>query len=140
MAENYLGSHLSFDRGIDLVTYVHHDDGEKLPLRREGAPSELGGRPKLEALLDQPTLDQFLEDSIRPQLENRELMVPSRFQSTLDSLHKKLSASLEQEGGVRGESWQAEDKRVIQRAVMLLNSEQDLRNLLNMYRSVLYQG
>lgn len=140
MAENYLGSHLAFDRGIDQVTYVRHVDVENLPLRQEGAPSELGGRPQLEALLDQPSLDQFLEDSLRPQLENRELMVPSRFQSVLDSLHTALSASLQEESGDKGESLQAEEKRVLQRAVRLLKSEQDLRNLVHMYRSVLYQG
>ncbi len=140
MAENYLGSHLAFDRGIDLVTYVRRVDVENLPQRQEGAPSELGGRPQLEALLDQPSLDQFLEDSLRPQLENRELMVPSRFQSVLESLHTALSASLEEESGDKGESLQAEDKRVLQRAVRLLKSEQDLRNLVHMYRSVLYQG
>lgn len=140
MSDNYLGSHLAFDRGIDLVTYIRHENGEKLPLRQEGAPSELGGRPQLEALLDQPTLDQFLEDSLRPQLENRELMVPSRFQSVLESLHTALSARLEEESGDKSESLQAEDKRVVQRAVRLLKSEQDLRSLVHMYRSVLYQG
>lgn len=140
MADDYLDRRLAFDRGIDSVTHLRPDDIRGLPLRQEGPPSELGGRPQLEALIDQPTLDQVLEDALRPQLENRELMVPSRFQSVLEGLHTALSRKLEEETSGEGTSLEPEDRRILQRAVRLLKSEQDLRSLVQMYRSVLYQG
>lgn len=140
MADNYIGLRLAFDRGIDRVTYVRHGESEGLPLRQEGAPSELGGRQQLEALLDQPTLDQFLEDVLRPQLVNRDLMAPTRFQSVLDSLHEAINDKLGQDGGFMNDQMPQEKMRVLQRALRLLNSERDLRGLVQMYRSVLYQG
>ncbi|WP_423455457.1 hypothetical protein [Ottowia sp. VDI28] len=139
MADNHLGPHLAFDRGIDRVTYARRGETHHLPLRQEGPPSELGGRPQLEMLLAQPTLDEFLEDAIRPKLENRDLLVPSRFQSVLDSLYAALSEQID-ENQKSPQSMPPERKRVLQRVVRLLRRERDLRGLVQMYRSVLYQG
>lgn len=139
MADDYLGPHLAFDRGIDSVTYARRGETQSLPQRQEGPPSELGGRPQLEALLGQPTLDGLLEEAIRPRLENRDLLVPSRFQAELDRAHAALSREVEEQGGAHA-SMALEKTRILQRAVRLLNSERDLRGLVQMYRSVLYQG
>lgn len=140
MAADYLGPHLAFDRGIDRVTYARQGETHSLPQRQEGSPSELGGRPQLETLLAQPTLDEILEDAVRPRLENRDLLVPSRFQSMLDRVHAALSEEADGDPGDTGAPMLPEKKRVLQRAVRLLNSERDLRGLVQMYRSVLYQG
>jgi len=140
MADDHLGPHLAFDRGIDRVTYARQGETQSLPQRQEGPPSELGGRPRLEILLAQPTLDETLEDAIRPRLENRDLLVPSRFQSVLDRVHAMLSEDIDDDPGGTGVSMPPEKKRTLQRAVRLLNSERDLRGMVQMYRSVLYQG
>ncbi|MET4580348.1 hypothetical protein [Ottowia thiooxydans] len=140
MADNHVGPHIAFDRGIDLVTFVRSGETQGLPQRREEAPSELGGRPQLESLLAQPTLEDFLEEAIRPRLENRDLLVPSRFQTALDGVHAALSAKCQDEPNRSDETLSPEDKRVMQRAVRLLGTERDMRGLVQMYRSVLYQG
>lgn len=140
MADNHLGPHIAFDRGIDLVTYVRSGETQGLPQRREEAPSELGGRPQLEGLLAQPSLEDFLEEAIRPRLENRDLLVPSRFQVALESVHAALTAKTQDEPSGTEEPMSPEEKRVLQRAVRLLGTERDMRGLVQMYRSVLYQG
>ncbi|MBH1965479.1 MAG: hypothetical protein I8H77_14135 [Comamonadaceae bacterium] len=141
MAENHLGPHITFDRGIDQVTYVRSGETQSLPMRREEAPSELGGRPQLDSLLALPTLDDGLEEAIRPQLADRELMVPSRFHAVLDSLHTALSQRIDgNAGGAADEFMSPEKKRDLKRALTVLGGAQDLRGLVQMYRSVLYQG
>lgn len=140
MSSNQIGPYIAFDRGIDQVVHVRQGDTQGLPQRQEGAPSELGGRPRLETLLGRPTMDSVLEEAIRPRLEYRDLMVPSRFQAVLDSVCSKLSKSLEDEEKEGDPSLPPEKKRALQRAGRLLNSERELRGLLQMYRSVLYQG
>ncbi|WP_028605269.1 hypothetical protein [Ottowia thiooxydans] len=140
MAENHVGSHIAFDRGIDQVTYARLGESQSLPQRREEAPSELGGRPQLESLLAQPTLDGMLEEAIRPRLENRDLLVPSRFQAALDSVHAAISEKAENNPAGTDQFGSPEERRVLQRAVRLLSNERDLRGLVQMYRSVLYQG
>ncbi len=140
MATDHLGPHLAFDKGIDRITYARQGETQSLPRRQEAAPSDLGTRPQLDALLAQPTLEDFLEKAIRPQLRNPELMVPSRFQSVLDSVHSRLAESLKGAEGRDKTPWSADEQRVLQRAVRLLSSERDLRDMVQMYRSVLYQG
>lgn len=140
MADDYLGPHLAFDRGIERVTYARREDTHSLPQRQEGPPSELGGRPSLEALLAQPTLDEFLENAIRPALENRNLLVPSRFHAALERVYAGLASQVDGETGETDVPLSPENKRILQRAVRLLSSERELRGLVQMYRSVLYQG
>ncbi len=137
MADDYLGPHLAFDRGIDRVTYARRDDTQSLPRRQEGPPSELGGRPQLETLLAQPTLEGLLEELIRPQLVCRDLLVPGRFQTELERAQSTLAEMAKNEEGAHASP---EKKRILQRAAKLLASERDLRSLVQMYRSVLYQG
>ena len=140
MADNYLGPNLAFDRGIDRVTYARRGDAHSLPRRQEEAPSEFRGRPQLEELFAQPTFDDALEAAIRPQLVNRDLLVPSRFQAVLDRTLERLSGEVGDEVGATDGEMTTDKKRVLQRAVRLLNAERDLRGLVQMYRSVLYQG
>lgn len=140
MADDYLGPNLAFDRGIDRVTYARRGETQTLPQRQEEAPSEFRGRPQLEALFAQPTFDDALEAAIRPQLVNRDLLVPSRFHSALERTLARLSSEIDDEEGVTDGEMPVEKKRVLQRAVRLLNAERDLRGLVQMYRSVLYQG
>ena len=78
-------SHLAFDRGIDRVTYTRQQEATQLPEREEALPPDLGGRAQLDALLSRPTLDDALDAAVRPLLENRDLLMPSRFGQALQS-------------------------------------------------------
>lgn len=132
--------HLAFDRGIDSITYARQEGLQALPEREEAPPPDLGARPQVETLLSLLTLDDALESAIRPQLENRDLMVPARFRQALDDALARLTDAAEQAQPAGGDNSAGDGARVLNRAVRLLKEECGLRDLLQMYRSALYQG
>lgn len=136
-------SGLMFDRGIDSITYAQHDAQPTLPERGESAPPDVGARAQLSALLDKPSIDDFLDAATRPQIANRDLLVPARFREALDSALQQLrDAAAQWQSGASGGAGTASDDalRVLNRATRLLNEEVGLRDLVQMYRSALYQG
>jgi len=124
---------MSFDRGIDAIVYARKDDqaAQGLPERRNLVPSDDGVRAHLSQLLEKPNTDRFLEEALRPQIGNRDLLMPSQFAEALKEALRELAALAE--GG-------AGNSRVLNRAVRLLKEETNLRELVAMYRSALYQG
>ncbi|QXL83610.1 hypothetical protein [Comamonas sp. NLF-1-9] len=139
MSDFALGQSLAFDRGIDRVTYARREDMPSLPQRQESAPADVAARPQVEALLALPTLDDSLESSIRPEMEHRELMTPTRFRQGLEGIQVSLREAAARLQGSESKH-DAEQLRVLNRATRLLNEECQLRDLVQMYRSVLYQG
>lgn len=125
---------LAFDRGIDSISYAGRDaGGQHLPERQELAPPADGVRAQLAQLLDKPTAARYLDDSLRPPLANRDLLMPAKFQQALQSALDGLGAAAEQ-------SQNQGDARALNRALRLLKDEAGLRELVAMYRSALYQG
>ncbi|ODS93673.1 MAG: hypothetical protein ABS45_01510 [Comamonas sp. SCN 65-56] len=135
-------SHLSFDRGIERITYSREDTPLELPAREQAAPPDIDVQPELQALLSLPTLDDSLNAALRPQLANRELLAPSRFRQALETtLHGLTEAAQKaQTSADAGLAEGGDNARVLNRAVRLLKEESALRELLQMYRSALYQG
>lgn len=137
MSDIKLGPSLAFDRGIDQITYVRKNDAQALPQREEGMPADLAMRPEVETLLSQPSLDSDLEAALSPRLQHRELLSPQQFRQELESVQQHIRQIAQ-----RLESMpdRTEDLRALNRATRLLNEECNLRDLVQMYRSVLYQG
>lgn len=136
-------SGLVFDRGIDSITYAQQGGQMSLPERGESAPPEMGARAQLSALLDKPSIDDLLDAALRPQIINRDLLVPSRFREGLDNAlqHLRDAAAQQQSSADGGSEPGADDNlRILNRATRLLSEEAGLRDLVQMYRSVLYQG
>ncbi|WP_298208956.1 hypothetical protein [Acidovorax sp.] len=135
-------SGLVFDRGIDSITYAGQGAQMTLPERGESAPPDVGARAQLSALLDKPSIDDLLDTALRPQIINRDLLVPSRFREGLDSALQHLrDAAAQQQSADDGSDPGADDNlRILNRATRLLSEEVGLRDLVQMYRSVLYQG
>ena len=91
---------LAFDRGIDGISYASRDaGGQHLPERQELAPPADGVRAQLAQLLDKPTAARYLDDSLRPPLANRDLLMPAKFQQALQSALDGLGAAAEQHSG-----------------------------------------
>jgi type III secretion protein X len=134
MSEFRIGSGPFFERGIDSITFKGSDGAQGLPDQQELAPAE-GERPLLEQLLAMPNLDAFLDDAIRPEIEDRELLMPQKFRQALDGAIAAI-----RRGADDAESSDPETAKVLNRASRLLNEEVGLRDLLSMYRSVLFQG
>ena len=129
-------SGLVFDRGIDSITYAQQDAQPTLPERGESAPPDVGARAQLSALLDRPSIDDFLESSTRPQIANRDLLMPARFRERLDNALQQLRDVAAQRQPAGGD----DELRILNRATRLLSEEVGLRDLVQMYRSALYQG
>ena len=125
---------LAFDRGIDSISYAGRETGgQQLPERHELTPPADGVRAQLAQLLDKPNTARYLDESLRPALNNRDLLMPGKFQQALQSALDGLAAAAEQH--------QNEDAaRSLNRALRLLKDEAGLRDLVAMYRSALYQG
>lgn len=134
-------SGLVFDRGIDSITYAQQGGQPTLPERGESAPPDMGARAQLSALFDQPSIGDFLEACTRPEISNRDLLVPARFREQLDNTLQQLrdtAAQWQQGDGAAGGG--EEQLRILNRATRLLTEEVGLRDLIQMYRSALYQG
>lgn len=135
MSDMRIGSGSFFDKGIDSVTYKNGELAQPMPDQQLLTPAERAERPQLETLLAQPTTDSFLDDAICPQLEDRELLLPGKFRQALESTLQTLTQAAQAHHSENPDSAKA-----LNRAVRLLNEEVGLRDLLQMYRSALYQG
>ncbi len=126
------GNSLNFDRGIDSISYATREAApQNLPDRQNLAPATEGVRAQLAQLLDQPNTSDFLEQALRPLVDNRELLMPARFNAALSDALNALGQAAE--AGT-------DDARVLNRAVRQLKEETGLRELVSMYRNALYQG
>ena len=124
---------MRFDYGIDDIVYARKGEqaAQALPERRNLLPSDDNVRAQLAQLLEKPNTGRFLEEALRPQIGNRDLLMPSQFAEALREALKELATLAD---GGQGE------RRVLNRAVRLLKEETSLRELVAMYRSALYQG
>lgn len=124
---------MRFDHGIDNIVYARKDDqgAQGLPERRNLMPSDDPVRAQLSQLLEKPNTGRYLEEALRPEISNRDLLMPSQFAEALREALKELAALAETGSG---------DNRTLNRAVRLLKEETNLRDLVAMYRSALYQG
>lgn len=145
MTDIHLSS-LNFDRGIDRITHAGRGTLAMLPEREQAPPPDTGTRPQLEALLALPTLDDVLNAAVRPQLQNRDLLVPTRFRQALEGALEHLGQAAQDAQDAQDMSAaqptdeRSSSARTLNRAVRLLKEESALRDLLQMYRSALYQG
>jgi type III secretion protein X len=124
----------SFDRGIDRIIHKTHVDETTLPETTQLTPSETITLQELEKLLALPNLGDFLSDMLKPEIENKELLTPQGFQKALESALATLRQSAE------GGGFDEETTKLLNKAARVLSEEANLRELLDMYRSVLYQG
>lgn len=78
-----LDSSIAFDRGIDRITYTKGEAVQRMPGAAELPPAEIGMQSELDTLISQKTLADHLMESLRPQLSNRSLLIPSEFKAGL---------------------------------------------------------
>lgn len=130
-----IGTGAFFNRGIDSITFKAGESPLSLASQKDLPPSDQMTRPQLEQLLAMPNLESFLEEAIRPDVMDRELLMPGRFNQTLNSTLGNLQKFSDD---IQGSD--AEGAKIINRASRLLTEEAGLRELVQMYRSVLYQG
>ncbi len=135
MPEIRIGEGLFFERGIDRIVVREGESSPSLPDPSRLAPSEHAGDSHLERLLRGPGFESFIDDALRPHLSDRGLLLPAAFRQALEG----AVGVLRQRAAVVKDP-RSREARVLQRAVRLLSEEQELRDLVRMYCSSLYQG
>jgi len=135
MNDPRIGSSAYFDKGIVSITYKVGEAVQGLPDQHELPPADHAQRPQLETLLAPSNTDSFLQESIRPELEDRDLLLPSRFRQAMDDALDKLGKTAQEQL-----AHEPDTAKLLNRAVRLLQDEVGLRDLLQMYRSALHQG
>ena len=82
----------NFHTGITGTTRTRGDNANHLPAQSDLLPAEAGVHSHLEALFGQPNLDDFLLDTIKPQLRQPGLLMPAQFRKVLDGAEASLAA------------------------------------------------
>lgn len=135
MSDFRVGSGPFFERGIDRITFRPKEGAQGLPDLQHLVPADQTSRPQLDRLLARRTLDHLVDDAITPEVDDPELLLPSRFRGVLRNTLKSLRRRGEREKDPR-----SRDARALARAAGLLAEEDELRELAQMYLSTLYQG
>lgn len=135
MADLRLGDGPFFERGIERILSRQDGATPGLPDGRRLAPSDAPGVSQLEQLFTARGFEGFIDDAVRPQVPDRELLLPAAFRQALGEAQAVLRRRNE---GIKDP--RSRQARVLQRAIRLLSDEEDLRSLLRMYCSTLYQG
>jgi type III secretion protein X len=130
-----IGSGKFFDRGIEKITFRAMDVVEGLPDLFELTPAERARRPMLDQLLALRNLETFLDESVQPDVDDLDLLLPGAFRQAME----RMLATLRQASD-RRRSADPQVARRLDRAVRLLAEEADLRELLAMYRAALLKG
>jgi len=86
-----LDTSIAFDRGIDRITYTKGEPIQRMPGNIELPPAEIGMQSELDTLLSQKTLADHLMASLRPQLSNRSVLIPSEFKAGLANAAQTFS-------------------------------------------------
>ncbi len=134
MSDIRISSNLVFDRGIESITHAQQQTASTLPERGDASPPDIGVRGQLDLLLQKPSMDDRLDAGLRPPLEHRDLLLPGRFREALGAAIQCLRQAAD--NGPEA----SDQPRVLNRAARLLSEESNLRELVQMYRSTLYQG
>ncbi|MFC4160062.1 type III secretion apparatus assembly protein SctX [Chitinimonas lacunae] len=121
----------NFDRGIERIVPADDLPPGGLPSGSELPPAELPTQARLDQLLAMPRLDDLLDAVLRPEFNQREILAPARFRQVLEGTVSTLRQLADSEPHLA---------RPLSRAARQLQEEAALRDLLQMYRSALYQG
>jgi type III secretion protein X len=120
----------ALDRGLDSVV-----NGEPLlarPLHGQSlATTDATGAAHVDGLLARRSLDDALNDAIRPKITQQAILSPDGFRGALAGAEEALR---------RIDGPPADEGKMVNRCIRLLSDERALRDLVATYRSALFQG
>lgn len=135
MSDVRIGSGNFFSQGLDGISHLAATETSSLPGQHDLAPAEQAKRPLLEELLALPNMESYLEEAIRPDLNDPDLLMPGNFQKTHDAVMKCLEQAVEERRSV-----DPEGAKVLNRASRVLGDDKALRELVHDYCAALHQG
>ncbi|WP_142848249.1 hypothetical protein [Telmatospirillum sp. J64-1] len=121
----------SFDRGIDRIISAQDQPENRLPSEGRLAPSDSRAIPRLDQILHTETVGGALLRDLAPKLSQNDMLMPDRF-------HRALGEALDminQQAGAH-----PEHDSLFKEAASVLREEQELRELLDLYRNALFKG
>lgn len=135
MTDMHIGQGAFFARGIESIVTGEPKVAPHLPETRRLLPLEDPGRSMLEQLLAAPTYDAFLDDLIRPIVDDLSQLSPRGFTEGLNAARSSLARAAERIDDAR-----SPDARALARAQRLLDEHLELRALAQMYANALVAG
>ena len=119
---------LTFDTGIERIIQSGDRVDQPLPERNALTPTGELVRVRLDEILNAPALNELLRGSVRPQIADKTILAPGRYQTLLDEAQVELR---HRAGG---------ENNALAKAATLLEEEQQLRGLLNTLRNLLVRA
>lgn len=134
MPEVRIGFPGFFEHGLDDIRYASNTDASGLPAQGRLPPAEANTAP-LAQLLSLPNIASFLDEAVRPVIDDRTELSPERYREALQATQAELDRMASEM-----QSSDPESAKIINRAARVLREDAGLRELLRMYRSALHQG
>lgn len=119
---------LTFDTGIERIIQSGERVDQPLPERNALTPTGEPVLVRLDEMLNAPALNELLRGSVRPQIADKTILAPGRYQTLLDEAQVELR---HRAGG---------ENNALAKAATLLEEEQQLRGLLNTLRNLLVRA
>jgi hypothetical protein len=129
-----IGSAYRLDHGLTGITTGGPGADLDMPANRSMAPAQQLTESVLAQLLQGNSLDSLLDELIRPQVEDRSVLLPGVFRDTL----AHVPGSLEREAAARPAG--SDDARILMRACRQLTAFQEDVKLAGMYQGALVPG
>lgn len=130
--DNNLNTMYAMDRGIDRVVYGTQVQ-PNLPDKQLLEPTD-AATSEVDPLLAPPSLSDSLDEAIaKPAVSRRDITLPAKFSEALNSALNQLQKAADAAD-------QPENEKTLKRAVRLVAEEMGHRELVQMYRTALYQG
>ena len=133
MSDFRIGSGQFFSQGIDKITHVATTQSGGLPEQQLLTPAAEAQRPLIDELLALPNMASFLQNSIRPEIGDGDMLLGANFREAHQSALKSLQTEAEKCDDPAG-------KKLLNRATRLLQDDKALRDLVDEYRNALHQG
>ncbi len=123
---------LPLDVGIERILSDEAPDTVRLPESSPVVPGEACYEERLVKVLFPPSLEEQLVQSLRPEINNAELLTPARYHAMPEQTESELLEA--------AEHLSPGDQQPLRSAARLMDKQKELRDLLNMYRHLLHLG
>lgn len=126
------GRILTFDVGIEQVLASLPEDARLPEADRPLIPSEIEPDHHLESVLGAKGLDEVAVDALKPELTDRDLLIPERYRAMLDDSVEELKKE--------AASARSHDGDALFQAATMLEADKGLVELLSTFRNLLIKA
>jgi type III secretion protein X len=122
---------LWLDRGLVQISHTRGGATPQMPQQQQLDPAQSLAGGQLDALLNAQGLGWVLESALHPPLRDRSLLLPGYFRHALEAARDAMRQAIQRQPALA---------KPLSPALRALEEDLALRDLAQMYRSVLHQG